>query len=68
MSRTPDLFPDAPRRARRVMMHVIDAGSSLVRFACGRCRFETDWLPERTVTEDRRGWPCPRCNAEVAAE
>ncbi|HSV28619.1 MAG TPA: hypothetical protein VLL76_03645 [Candidatus Omnitrophota bacterium] len=59
-----DLFPDAPRRPRRVLMHVMDAGSGMIEFACRRCGHNTGWIrDDRTVTENRRGRPCPKCNA-----
>lgn len=67
MSRTLELFEKPPRRKRRVMMHVSDAGEQdgrgcIVRYKCSRCPYETDWVEERTVTEARAGKPCPRCN------
>lgn len=67
-----DLFGDRPRRAPRVMMHVSDAGngceSAIARFRCARCGHETDWLEVQTITEGRRGLPCPECNhTEVAS-
>ena len=67
--RCPQLFtPDqAPRRPRRVMMHVIDAGSApdgtdIVRLSCRICRHDTGWVVSRTVSEERLGRPCPNCN------
>lgn len=72
----PTLFDNTrPRRPRRVLMHVIDAGpwdgcgepgrlgSHLVRMQCPRCGHETDWIGVQSVTEGRRGKPCPECNA-----
>lgn len=62
----PLLFPDLPRRQRRKLMHVADAGEGpagpVIRFAC-RCGFETDWLDDEwSLTQNRRGHPCPKCN------
>jgi hypothetical protein len=71
---TADLFaPARPRRKARVMMHVIDAGCApcadmdgddplIVILECGKCGHKTDWLPFRTITEAKRGAPCPNCN------
>lgn len=72
MPRT-DLFPDAPRHRQkpRVLGHVIDAGNG-----CGgtepgrnhwaqlRCRNGHTWqiFNGHTVTELKRGLPCPECN------
>lgn len=66
-----DLFPGAPRRPRRVMMHVADAGDGpscpMIRFECPRCGHDTDWIKDQwTVSENRRGRPCPVCNKEAA--
>lgn len=62
-----DLFPSLPRRARRKLMHVIDAGSRgrdlMVRFACARCGHQSDWTRAATITEAKRGKPCPTCEA-----
>lgn len=61
-----DLFPEAPvpRAKPRVMMHVIDAGVDLALFECGRCGYNTDWVPYVSLSEAKRGMPCPDCNAE----
>lgn len=58
---------DIPRtRPRRIMMHVADAGdhgSKVIQFRCSQCGHDTGWImDERTVTENRRGMPCPKCN------
>ena len=59
-----DLFPEAARRPRIVRMHVVDAGHSMIKFRCARCGHETGWIPDTmTLTESKRGLPCPRCNA-----
>src|SRR5690606_33220012 len=56
-------------------MHAIDAGHGdyfphsgrarrehIVRYRCGRCETETDWMGVETVTEAKRGIPCEKCN------
>ena len=63
----PDLFPTAPRRSRRKLMHVSDAGgdsSPIVQYRCARCGHETDWQDQGTLTEAKKGKPCPNCNKE----
>jgi len=64
---TVDLFGSKPRRSPRVMMHVVDAGgdgsdSAIAVFRCMRCGHETDWLVVESITEGKRGVPCPSCN------
>ncbi len=59
-----------PQRPR-VMMHVVDAGNlpgggKGIVFECRRCRYNTGWLHDnQTVTANKRGLPCPRCNRGV---
>lgn len=62
-----------PRQKPRKLMHVIDAGGGgcgvdtgehRVRFGCQTCNHETDWQTVKTVTEGKRGIPCPKCNPE----
>lgn len=73
--RQPTLFsvPPKKRRPPRVMMHVIDAGDPqsydvaypdrcLARFQCRRCDWQTNWIAIDTITEARRGVPCPACS------
>lgn len=64
--RSLDLFPQEPipRAKPRVMMHIIDAGADLALFECGRCGYDTDWLPYGSWSDAKRGMPCPHCNAE----
>jgi len=57
-----DLFGPRPRRPRRVMMHVADAGIEMARYECAKCGHKTDWEPIESVTEVKRGKPCPMCN------
>lgn len=75
MSNQPRLFDDDPKsRARpRIIMRVVDAGDSgcsvsdggshIVVFQCGKCGHRTDWTLVKTVTEGKRGKPCPKCNS-----
>jgi len=70
-----DLFGEKPRRPRRTMMHVVDAGDScdpqslvIAKLACSECGEETDWIEFRTVTEAKRGIPCPACNESRGTE
>lgn len=50
-------------RPRRVMMRVVDAGDEVIQFRCHACGHDTGWLVDtKTVTENRRGMPCPKCN------
>lgn len=70
---TIDMFADLkpPRATPRRLMHVCDAGDGCcenetpisVRYACARCGHETEWVNATTVTEAKRGIPCPHCNA-----
>lgn len=55
-------------------MHVCDAGDAgcggddgdtgIAQFACQRCGHHTDWLPVRTISDAKRGMPCPNCNTQ----
>lgn len=73
MARSPDLFPDAPRRPRRVLMQVVDAGNPpfagmhkfFVHLVCAKCGHDDDWSDHPTKTASL-SQPCPKCN-EVAA-
>jgi hypothetical protein len=74
MSRLFEIEPEEPkpRQKHRKLMHVIDAGGGdcggmergehRVRFGCSKCKYETDWLIAKNVTEAKRGMPCPKCN------
>ena len=76
MKRLPDMFAELkPPRARpKRLMHVCDSagscdeegGGAMVRMWCLRCSHETEWLTFPTVTEAKRGIPCPKCNGEAA--
>lgn len=66
------IFDDPkPRKPRRVMMHVYDAGESLEAdrpfgavLTCKRCGYKTGWLSFRTFSDTLRGLPCPQCNEQ----
>lgn len=73
--KTDDLFADLkpPRKAHKKLMHVCDVddnrccddGSTWsVKLKCHRCGNETDCMEPRTVTQAKRGIPCPVCNAK----
>jgi hypothetical protein len=71
MARQAELF-SKPKRRRPVMMHVSDAGGAedrgvMVTLQCPKCGAETGWIKFRTVTEAKRGQPCPRCNEGATA-
>jgi hypothetical protein len=59
--------PDRKRASPRVLMHVVDAGpgcddAEQVVMQCGKCGHKTGWITVRTMTEAKRGQPCPKCN------
>jgi len=64
-----DLFPDAPRRPRRVLMRVVDAGDHgcvttfryFVHLQCPRCGHDDGWSEHHTKRETL-SQPCPKCN------
>lgn len=72
MARTPDMFAELkpPRQKPKKLMHVCDASGgcnedgsgAMVRMSCKLCGHETGWLYLPTVTEAKRGKPCPNCN------
>ena len=65
---------EKPRQPRRKMMHVADAGhmpggTKGIRFVCGHCNHDTGWISdERSVSENKRGLPCPICNPAEGAD
>lgn len=67
-ARQAELLPKPPRRTRGQLMHVCDAGDSgegrkpMCLMQCGKCKHESEWLVFDTVTEAKRGIPCPKCN------
>ena len=55
---------EAPRAKPIKRMHVADAGIGCIQFICQHCGHNTGWVKDEwTVTENRRGHPCPICNA-----
>lgn len=71
MKRLQDMFAELkpPKAKPRKLMHVCDAShddfddKATVRLNCARCDYITDWLA-MSVTEAKRGIPCPQCNKE----
>jgi len=68
---TMDLFGPKPRRPPQKLMHVADVYCDMcseevqvVKFVCSRCDYATDWVEISTVTEAKRGIPCPVCTAK----
>jgi hypothetical protein len=60
---------DLPRSPQVKRMRVRDAGQSgghkVIQFVCPHCNYDTGWIiNERTITENKRGIPCPRCNEQ----
>lgn len=59
-----DSFWEESGRSRRSMAHVADAGPNARRFEC-RCGWNSGWIFDpMTVSEVKRGIPCPICNAK----
>ncbi|WP_406720404.1 hypothetical protein RPE78_09475 [Thioclava litoralis] len=53
-------IPKAPPTKR---MHPSDAGEGMIRFSCPHCGHDTGWIADQwTITENKRGQPCPVCN------
>lgn len=63
-----DLFPETiTKQRRRKLMHVADAGDRgdkgpICQMECVTCGERTDWLEFESITEAKRGIPCPKCN------
>jgi hypothetical protein len=66
MPKQADIFGGKPRKPYQFKMHVCDAGGDneehIATFECRRCNEKTGWLSFKTITEIRRGIPCPICN------
>lgn len=64
------LFPDiTKRKSRRIMMHVDDAGDGptgkVIEFGCRKCGYSTGWIEDTsTVSQNKKGLPCPKCNTK----
>ncbi len=58
-------FPKTVKK-RQHLLHVYDAGHDphVVKLKCKSCEYDNGWayLPEKTITELKRGIPCPKCN------
>lgn len=60
-----DLIGKPKRRSPRVLMYVSDAGDRYIQFTCFKCGFLDRYHGYiGTVSENKRGRPCPRCNPE----
>lgn len=65
--------PKPPLAKRRVMMHVIDAGSGecvsegehIAVFECSRFGNKTGWITVKNISDGKRGIPCPNCNQKA---
>jgi hypothetical protein len=60
------------RKPPRVIMHICDItvinGEDFITFECRRCDAFTKKFPLRTITEVKRGKPCPNCNVKKPAK
>jgi hypothetical protein len=68
-ARQAELF-QKERRPRPVLMHVVDAGHEgtvIAVLECRKCQHRTGWLKFNTVTEAKRGLPCPNCSNAAGA-
>lgn len=62
------------RKKPQKMAHIDDIGGNrccgggdgdyegIATFKCARCGWLSDWLQFKTMTEAKRGVPCPVCN------
>jgi len=58
-----EIKPQLPRKRPRKLMHVIDAGQDMIHMKCWHCGYDDGETTMRTtVTEAKRGYPCPECN------
>lgn len=57
---------ELPRSKPVNRMHVADAGEG-IRFKCLHCGYDTGWIADEwTITQNKRGHPCPKCNDDEA--
>ena len=62
-----------PKAAPVKRMRVADAGEMTggkkgIIFVCSHCGHDTGWIEDLlTISENKRGLPCPRCNENVEA-
>jgi len=59
-----------PPRPHVWRMHVCDAGNGeegkpICKMRCRKCGHESGWIEFDTVTEAKRGLPCPTCNGMI---
>lgn len=67
---TADMFSEngrKPHRKRRVLMRSYDFGTNgdVVAYKCNRCGYDSGWIhyeESLTLTEIKKGLPCPKCN------
>ena len=62
-----DMFGFKKLRAQPlVRAHIVDAGAGMTKAQIGkfecRCGWRSGWVEFETVTEGKRGIPCPVCN------
>ena len=64
MKKTTELFPETkpPRQPRRQFMHYIDAGYRSAVFQCNKCGHKSEWVQGLSISEIKRGQPCPVCS------
>ncbi len=60
-------FDRPKRKPARIMAHLVDAGGEsdpMAHYICGKCGWDSGWIVDRrSVSEIKRGVPCPNCNA-----
>lgn len=63
-----DMIGKPARKMRGQLMHVCDAGcgdsAPIAQLQCQKCGHRSGWLKFDTVTEAKRGLPCPKCKPE----
>lgn len=57
------LFP-SPKSPRLIRMHASDHMEGGGYFSCSKCGHVEGWLVGLSISEVRRGVPCPKCNEE----
>ena len=66
-----EMFAKPPRATPLKRAHVSDAVKGQGdfpyggQFTCARCTWESDWLCFDTISEMKRGIPCPKCNSST---
>lgn len=68
-ARQGELLEKPHRKMRGQLMHVCDAGyeeeNPIVQMQCAKCGFQSGWFQFDTVTEAKRGLPCPKCTGSA---